>query len=53
LLRTPLVVAGNRVAESAHDQGWLAPVVVAADATDDAMLAALHIWGIGRSPMNQ
>jgi uroporphyrinogen-III synthase len=53
LLRTPLVVAGNRVAESAHDHGWLAPVVVAADATDDAMLAALHIWGIGRSPMNQ
>ncbi len=44
LLRTSLVVAGRRVAKAAHDHGWLAPVVVAADATDDAMLAALHTW---------
>ncbi len=45
LLRTPLVVAGDRVAKSAHERGWLAPVVAAADATDDAMLAALHTLG--------
>jgi uroporphyrinogen-III synthase len=49
LLRTSLVVAGQRVAQAAHDHGWLAPVVVAADATDDAMLVALHTWGNKRS----
>lgn len=53
LLRTSLVVAGQRVAKAAYDHGWLAPVVVAADATDDAMLAALHTWGNKRSPMKQ
>ncbi len=53
LLRTSLVVAGQRVAKAAHDHGWLAPVVVAADATDDAMLAALHARGNKRSPMKQ
>ncbi len=53
LLRTSLVVAGQRVAKAAHDHGWLAPVVVAADATDNAMLAALHAWADQRSSTKQ
>jgi uroporphyrinogen-III synthase len=51
LLHTSLLVAGQRVAKAAHDRGWLAPVVVAADATDDAMLSALRAWGNQCSPM--
>lgn len=49
LLQTSLVVAGGRVAKSVHDRGWLAPVVIAADATDNSMLAALHTWRSKRS----
>ncbi len=53
LLRTDLVAAGQRVKKAAHDHGWLAPVVVASDATDDAMLAALISWRNSRSPAQQ
>jgi len=44
LTGTPLLAPGQRVAQSARDKGWLAPVIVAKNATDDAMLAALHAW---------
>ena len=41
LVRTPLVVASERVAQAAREHGWSARVAVAANATDEAMLAAL------------
>lgn len=44
LTSTPLVAAGQRVAQSARDKGWLAPVIVATNAADDAMLTALQAW---------
>lgn len=44
LLATPLVVVSGRLASAAAERGWQAPVVVAARAGDDAVVAALAAW---------
>ncbi len=44
LLNTPLIVASDRIAQSATRLGWRATVTVADNATDEAMLEALVNW---------
>ncbi len=44
LFRTPVVVAGERVAAEARNSGWRAPIITADNATDDAMLKSLQMW---------
>jgi uroporphyrinogen-III synthase len=44
LLNTPLVVPGERAAELARQLGFRQSILVAADATDQAMLARIRQW---------
>lgn len=47
---TPLVVANERIRELAHSLGHAGPVIIAADATDAAMLDALRRYFAGQGP---
>jgi len=44
LVRTPLLLPGDRVAAAARDRGWLGPLVVAQSAEDEAMFDAIRVW---------
>ncbi|HHJ13439.1 MAG TPA: uroporphyrinogen-III synthase [Gammaproteobacteria bacterium] len=48
LRRTPLLVVSERMQPVARDMGFAAPLVLAANATDAAVLAALAEWWAGR-----
>lgn len=50
LRRSPLLVPGSRVQAAALASGWSGPIVAAATAEDDAMLAALRQHTEGRLP---
>ena len=44
LLATPIVVVGRRVAEACRELGFAQPALVAAEASDAAIVAAIEAW---------
>lgn len=44
LLTTPVVVVGRRVAEACRELGFAQPPIVAAEASDAAIVAAIEAW---------
>lgn len=51
LLKTPLVVVSERMAQAARELGFRDAPRVAASAADEAVLAALRAWRAGQNPL--